>query len=155
RGVSQVLARIERLRAAHEGGGARPNAEDRGLEGEPPARVANDIAELCGESPLRLRRMDRYGALGFAAARLALRDSGLERALRGDASWGIVVGTSLGSWSSNAEYFRRLESGSFSDVGPALFARTVSNSVNGEVSIAEQLGGESETVVSGWAAGVE
>lgn len=124
-------------------------------DGEAPAAVMADLPTACGESPLRFRRMDRYGALGFAAARLALRSAGRGSTCPGDPAWGILFGSSLGSWSSTIEYARGLASHPASDAGPAVFARTVSNAINGEVSIAEQLGGESETLVSGWAAGAE
>jgi beta-ketoacyl synthase-like protein len=114
-----------------------------------------DVAAACGEPPSRFRRMDRYAALGFAATRLALADSGLGASERGDPRWGTLFGSSLACWSSNAEYSRSLGDGPPPEMGPSLFARTVCNTVNGEIAIAEQLGGESETIVSGWAAGAE
>jgi len=114
-----------------------------------------DVAAACGEPPSRFRRMDRYAALGFAATRLALADAGLAATGRGDPSWGTLFGSSLACWSSNAEYFRSLGDGPPPELGPSLFARTVCNTVNGEVAIAEQLGGDSETIVSRWTAGAE
>jgi hypothetical protein len=120
-----------------------------------PGGSAVDVASATGEPAVRFRRMDRYAALGFAAARLALRDAGLPKAEHGDPEWATLFGSSLACWGSNAEYFRCSGSGEPPDIGPALFARTVCNTVNGEVAIAEQLGGESETLVSGWAAGAE
>lgn len=118
-------------------------------------RVPADLPGLCGESPLRFRRMDRYSALGFAAARLALGGSGALPAGRGDPDWGILLGSSLGCWSSNARYFEDLRERPASELSPSLFTRTVSNAVNGEISIAFQIGGVNETFVSGWAAGAE
>lgn len=117
--------------------------------------VPADLATLCGDSPSRFRRMDRYNALAFAAAHLALSTAPARPREKGDPDWGLLLGSSLGCWSSNAQYFRDLEQGPAAELSPALFARTVSNAVNGEISIAHQIGGASQMIVSGWAAGGE
>ena len=114
-----------------------------------------DLAHASGDSPLRLRRMDRYQALGFAAARLALSGCCERPSGKGDPEWGVILGSSLGCWGSNAQYFDDLRRGTRSDLSPALFARTVSNALNGEITIEHQIGGVNETLVSGWAAGGE
>lgn len=114
-----------------------------------------DLAALCGESPLRFRRMDRYSALGFAATRLALAAAPVAPSGPADPDWGLILGSSLACWGSNVEYLDELERLPTIELRPALFARTVSNAVNGEVSIAHRIGGVNETFVSGWAAGAD
>ncbi len=99
--------------------------------------------------------MDRYATLGVGAASLALENAPAEPDDAGDPDWGVVLGSSLGCWASNAEYLSDLEQHDVVDLSPALFARTVSNTVNGEISIAQRIGGVDHTLVSGWAAGAE
>ena len=52
--------------------------------------------------------MDRYSALGCAAAALALEHAPGVRPQPDDASWGVIVGSSLGCWASNGEYLDAL-----------------------------------------------
>jgi 3-oxoacyl-(acyl-carrier-protein) synthase len=117
--------------------------------------VPGDLAALCGEPPLKLRRMDRYGALGFAAAHLAMRGAPRRPVEKGDPDWGVLVGSSQACWCSTAAHFRDLCGRAPIDLRPAVFARSVSNTVNGEVSIAHRIGGISETFISGWESGAE
>lgn len=117
--------------------------------------VDEDLPALCRESPLRFRRMDRYGALGLTAARLALTGGGVTPGARGDPSWGVSCGSSLGCWSSNVSFHRDLIGKPVAQASPAVFSRTVSNAVNGEISIAQGIGGPTETYVSGWTAGTD
>ncbi len=117
--------------------------------------LGEDVAAITGESPLRFRRMDRYESLGFAAVDLALRKANAAPSKRGDAEWGLLLGSSCGCFASNAEFFFDLERRPAPELSPALFSRTVSNAVNGEISIAHQIGGVNQTFVSGWAAGGE
>ena len=112
--------------------------------------VADPVAQLAGS-----RRLDRYAELGCAAAALALERAPGIRPDRGDAAWGVVLGSSLGCWASNAEYLFELERHRPALLSPALFVRTVANSVAGEISIAHGIGGASQMIVSGWTAGAE
>lgn len=105
-----------------------------------------------GAEPLGARRMDRYQRLGFAAVERALEDVPEAAA---DAARGVILGSSLGCWASNAEFFLELGRARLEAQSAALFARTVASSVNGEVSIARRIGGVNETFVSGWTAGAE
>ena len=132
-----------------------------------------DLQERCGESSLRFRRMDRYGALGYTAAYLALeaaaRDGAAPAALAGvappgaprgggveaDAAWGVMLGSSLACWESIARHHHDLRHLSATEHSPAVFVRTVANAVNGDISIGRGLGGPAETYVSGWTAGAE
>jgi hypothetical protein len=117
--------------------------------------VPTDLTAACGEWAAALRRADRYGALGFTAARLSLMDAGVEPPSATEPSWGVATGSALGCWGSNTRHHRALRGTADLEPGPALFVRTVANSVNGDISIAWRLGGPSATFVSGWTAGAE
>ena len=122
------------------------------------ARVPRDLAALSGLSPDAFRRMDRYGALAFAAAQRALAGApeAPRRGPRGpDPDWGIVIGSSLACRASNAQHQRDLRTKPSTDWSPALFVRTVANAAAGGISIGWGLAGPTETLVSGWAAGAE
>ena len=101
------------------------------------------------------RRLDRYAELGCAAAALAIEGAAGIRPRRGDDEWGIVLGSSLGCWASNTEYLFDLERRRPALLSPALFVRTVANSVTGEIAIAHGIGGATQMIVSGWTAGAE
>ena len=101
------------------------------------------------------RRMDRYAALATSAVERLLTRAEIPPPSAVDPSWGIVLGTSLGSWSSNERYLDDLVTRPALELSPVLFARTVSSTINGEISIARRIGGPSLTLVSGWSAGAE
>lgn len=114
-----------------------------------------DLSPAEPQANAHARRMDRYGALGFAAARAALDNAGVAAPADSEAEWGVAVGSSLGCWSSNALFYLDLLKNQVAAVSRALFVRTVSNAVTGDLSIALHLGGPSETFVSGWTAGAD
>jgi beta-ketoacyl synthase-like protein len=142
--------------------GRRPQPQ-RPMETE----IAVDLPALCGETPLRFRRMDRFGVLGHAAAHLAL--SGIPAPSRpvpraadpapsvaeADPGWGVMIGSSLACLASIARHARGLADRPLADLSPSVFVRTVANAVNGDLSIGWGLGGPSETFVTGWTAGAE
>src|SRR5262245_63835422 len=81
--------------------GAGPPLQGAGRSGPTAPRgseVTADPAASCGELAAALRRADRYGALGFAAACLAIRDAGVDAPPATDPSWGVTVGSALGCW---------------------------------------------------------
>ena len=133
---------------------------------DPPAAVVScgliatrasstDAVTILDRSHSGSRRMDRYAALGCAAASAALENAGEVRLEQGDPDWGVVLGSSLGCWASNAEFLVDLDDRPTPELSPGLFVRTVANAVNGEICIAHGIGGINHTVVSGWAAGAE
>ena len=148
-------------------GGGREAGRARAAPGPGPiaTEAQVDLPALCGEPPQRFRRMDRYGALGYAAAHRALagaapsiRPAPLPAAPAGaeaDPDWGVMIGSSLACWGSIAQHDRDLRDRPMADLSPAVFVRTVANAVNGDISIGWRLGGPSETFVSGWTAGAE
>lgn len=154
-----------RLLARRGGTGPGPGRSDPGR----PAgiEVAVDLPALCGETPLRFRRMDRFGMLGHAAAHLALCGIAASSrparravdpapsAAEADPSWGVMIGSSLACGGSIARHARGLLDRPLTDLSPSVFVRTVANAVNGDLSIGWGLGGPSETFVTGWTAGAE
>lgn len=116
---------------------------------------SNDAMTILDRSHSGFRRMDRYAALGCAAASAALDDAGELPRKHGDPDWGVVLGSGLGCWASNAEFLFDLDHRPTPELSPGLFVRTVANAVNGEICIAHGIGGINHTVVSGWAAGAE
>src|SRR6185369_1216286 len=89
----------------------------------------------------RLRRMDRFGRLGFLAAGRALASSGYLRKETADPRTGVVFGTGFGCRDSITQHAVLLEDAAgVEDLRPAVFVQTVHNSVNGELSIEWNLG---------------
>jgi Beta-ketoacyl synthase, N-terminal domain len=127
----------------------------------PAAEVTIDLPALCDEPPLRFRRFDRYGELGYAAARVALRARRAGgRPLPGaaepaDPGIGVFLGSSLACWASNVRHHRESRDPAATQASPATFVRTVANAVNGDLSIALRLGGPGALFASGWTAGAE
>ncbi len=117
--------------------------------------VPADLAVLGGEPVQRLHRPDRYGALGCAAARVALADAGVAPPEQVDPDWGVTIGSGLGCGTSSLRHHLDRCDKPAAELSPALFVRTVSSAVGGDISMAWRLGGTSETLVSGWAAGAE
>ncbi len=108
------------------------------------------------EDANRLRRMDRFGKIGFLAGTRAFAASGAARPFGPGARGGVVVGTRHGCRSAIVEHAARLATAArVEDLAPSVFAATVYNSVNGELAMALGLGGVSETIVSGRTAGLE
>ena len=158
-GVAGLLARRGETRPG-PGRGSEPR---RPIE----TGIAVDLPALCGQTPLRFRRMDRFGVLGHAAAHLAL--AGMPASSRpappaadpsrsgadADPSWGVMIGSRLACVGSIARHARDLADQPLADLSPSVFVRTVANAVNGDISIGWGLGGPSETFVTGWTAGAE
>jgi len=104
----------------------------------------------------RLRRMDRFGRAGFLAGSLALRDAGHVAPADVDARVGVVLGSALGCRDANTRHAHLLASARHvEDLSPSLFTQTVHNSAAGELAIEWRIGGPSEVLVSGRAAGLE
>ncbi len=139
------------------GAGAAPLLDLRA--GAPSRRMLSvDVAGLCGDAPDQLRRADRYGALGYAAASLAIRDAAVatpEAPAAIDPGFGVMIGSSVACWSANRRFHEERRDQPAASLSPALFVRTVANAVNGDITIARRLAGPCETFVSGFTAGAE
>jgi hypothetical protein len=125
------------------------------------AEVTVDLPALCGEPPLRFRRFDRYAALGYAAARVAMRalpsggDWSCEAADPADPGRGVILGSSLACWASNVRHQRSQRDLVTGAPSAATFVRTVANSVNADLSIALRFGGPGALFAGTWTAGAE
>ena len=94
------------------------------------------------ESLPRPRRMDAFAWAGFAAADRALAETGYERRPSADPRTGVVAATALGCRASVAEHQLALSRAArLDDLSPAVFARTVHNTVAGELALEWRLGG--------------
>lgn len=130
-----------------------------------------DPGTLCGDAPQLMRRTDRYGAIGFAAVALAIRDAdgtsraagsevpaagaGSTGAAAPDPGFGVMIGSSVACWSANRRFHEERRDRPAAALSPALFVRTVANAINGDLSIARRFAGPSDTFVSGFTAGAE
>jgi len=101
------------------------------------------------------RRLDRYGRLAIAAAGAAIDAAAVAAPAVIDRSWGVMVGSSLGCLESNRAHDRAGRDMPLAEMSPALFVRTISSSVAGDISMAWRFGGPSATFVSGWTAGAD
>lgn len=101
------------------------------------------------------RRLDRYGNIGCAAALAALADAGATVPEHLDPDWGVMIGSGLACVTSTLRHHLDGREKPAAELSPALFVRTVANAVSGDISMACRLGGATETLVSGWAAGAE
>ena len=124
------------------------------------AEVTMDLPALCGEPPLRFRRFDRYGELGYAAARLAWRagphgGAPADAGQAADPGCGVILGSSLACWASNVRHQRAPRDPAAGAASASTFVRTVANSVCGDLSIALRLGGPGALFAGGWTAGAE
>lgn len=137
------------------GPGADVLASARETDRPPAGEVTVDLASLCGPDCPAYRRADRYGALAIAAAREALAAAGVAPPPAADASWGVMLGSSLGCFASSARFHDELEHRPAMELSPALFARTAPSAAARDISLALHLGGASETFVSGWTAGID
>lgn len=115
-----------------------------------------DTAPEAGVDPGRLRRMDRFGRVGFLAGNEAIRARGASAHGAASARLGTIFGTAYGCRDSITDHADLVVATTRGDeLRPALFAQTVHNSVNGELAIEWGLGGVSEVLVSGRCAGLE
>lgn len=115
-----------------------------------------DLLDLPAPLCNAVRRMDRFARTAFLAGCRAAMSGGLPASTPPDPTAGVLIGTSLGCRDSitvHAALVRQAASGV--DLRPAVFAQTVHNAPCGELAIAWGLGGVSETLVSGGAAGLE
>jgi len=87
------------------------------------SRIAAEIPEFRASDFMeerRLRRLDRFGQLSIAAARLALRDSELDLVREDRDQIGAMMGTALGGVAYAEEQYPRFLAGGPREVDPAL-----------------------------------
>src|SRR5207253_10863466 len=118
--------------------------------------AADDAAVAVLAEPLRTRalRAERVTRMVLVAGSRALELAGLAVETgppRGDV--GVVLGTMLGCFLTNAAYAERLAQAGPPGASPRLFAATVSNAAARELAIACPLGGATATLPAGPASG--
>jgi len=119
--------------------------------------AADDAAVAALGEPLRTRalRAERITRLVLVAGSRALELAGLAVETGPPrADIGVVLGTMLGCFLTNAAYAERLAETGPAGASPRLFAATVSNAAAGELAIACRLGGPTATLSAGRASGL-
>jgi 3-oxoacyl-[acyl-carrier-protein] synthase II len=98
-------------------------------------------AEIKGFEPEKyierktIRRMDRFTQFAFAAADMAIRDSGLDQAKTDPDRVGVIVGTGIGGLSTIEEEHIVLREKGPRRVSPFLIPKLISNMAPGEIAI--------------------
>ncbi len=101
-----------------------------------------------------IRRMDNISRYALLAARLAVRDAGLDLTKVDSERVGVVLGTTFGSLESDLQYHRKLIlEKDLSLAGPIAFQNTSSNIPAAQISILLGIKGANATIASGSAAG--
>ncbi|HLY37216.1 MAG TPA: beta-ketoacyl synthase N-terminal-like domain-containing protein [Candidatus Binatia bacterium] len=127
------------------------------LTGAAWTHAADDAALAPLAEPLRTRalRAERVTRLVLVAGSRALELAGLAvDAGPPRVDVGVVLGTMLGCFLTNAAYAERLAEAGPPGASPRLFAATVSNAAAGELAIACRLGGPTATLSAGRASGL-
>ena len=112
-----------------------------------------DPAQILG--PKGLRTLDRSTKLVCSAAKLAFEDAHFEVCEENSQEVGVVVGTSLGSIHSIAEFDRVSITEGPQYVNPAFFPNTVINSPASQVSIKFGIRGFNSTIATGFCSGLD
>jgi 3-oxoacyl-(acyl-carrier-protein) synthase len=93
--------------------------------------------------PMKLRRMNTLSRLGLSAAKLALRDAGIEAL---DSATGVAMGTSFGPVQTSVDYMQEYVEKGAALAPPQLFAESVANAPGSHIAIELGLRGFNITV---------
>jgi 3-oxoacyl-[acyl-carrier-protein] synthase II len=104
--------------------------------------------------PMKLRRLDRTGVYGVAAARLALDDARLSTSADGTGSFGVVFGTSTAGGESTQAFLDAMFRRGITSAPALLFDSTVGNSAASVAAIEYQLRGPNITMAQKEASGL-
>lgn len=94
-------------------------------------------------SPMKMRRMNMLSRMGLSAAKLALRDAGMERL---DSRAGIAMGTAFGPVQTSVDYMQEYVEKGAALAPPQLFAESVANAPGSHMAIEFDLRGFNVTV---------
>lgn len=122
------------------------------------SKLAGEISdfkpqEILGQKGLRL--LDRTTRLALCASHFALQDAGFEVNTKNTQDVGVVLGSTMGSFSSRSGFYVEAVQGGFRAVNPALFPNTVVNSSASQVSIWFDIKGFNTTVSTGLTSSLE
>lgn len=101
-----------------------------------------------GMDPKEARRNDRYTQFGFAAAKLAMQDSGLDPTTVDRERAGVIIGSGIGGMSTFEAQARILIEKGPRKVSPFFIPAMISNMASGIVAIEFNFAGPCFTVVS-------
>jgi 3-oxoacyl-[acyl-carrier-protein] synthase II len=107
------------------------------------AGLVRDFSPRDFIAPMKLRRMNMLSRLGLAAAKLALRDAGVENL---DPNTGVAVGTAFGPVQTSVEYMQEYAEKGPALAPPQLFAESVANAPGSHIAIEMNLRGFNVTV---------
>ena len=115
----------------------------------PAARAGTvDESAFDGLSPRLLKRMDRFGRLGLAAARAALNDSRLDIEAVDRDRMGVYLGNMYGGWELTDPSLRNLLRFGYQETSPYVASGWFATSPQGQISIHWQLKGFGKTVAA-------
>jgi 3-oxoacyl-(acyl-carrier-protein) synthase len=94
-------------------------------------------------APMKMRRMNMLSRLGLSAAKLALRDAGIDAL---DQSTGVAMGSAFGPVQTSVEYMQEYVEKGAALAPPQLFAESVANAPGSHIAIDLNLRGFNITV---------
>lgn len=125
---------------------------------EHPVKMAGEITDFDPKlymGPKGLRTLDRSIMLVVSAAKLAIQDSGYIITPENTDDTGVVIGTTLGSVKSIAEFDMVTLTEGPRAVNPALFPNTVINAPASQISIWHKIAGFNTTISTGFCAAMD
>src|SRR5688572_19453781 len=93
--------------------------------------------------PMKMRRMNTLSRLGLSAAKLALRDAGIDAL---DPATGVALGTAFGPVQTSVDYMREYVEKGAALAPPGLFAESVANAPGSHIAIEWNLRGFNVTI---------
>lgn len=99
------------------------------------------------------KRMEAFSQYAVAAAKEALADSGIEMSEEDPFRAGVIVGSGIGSLSTEEAEYAKILQGKVNRVNPLMVPRMISNMAAGNISIQLGLRGKCTNVVTACASG--
>ena len=103
-----------------------------------PTRFAGQVAGFRAEewmNPKEVRRVDEFIVYGVAAAKMAMKDAGLEVTEANRERIGVCVGSGIGGIGTIEEQCNLLKSGGVKKVSPFFVPSSIINMISGHISI--------------------
>ncbi len=101
----------------------------------------------------QVNRLDRFSLLGIVAAKEAYNDAGLDKVEIDRNRLGVIIGNGVGGIITIVEETIKLHNGGMNMVSPLLVPKCIPNIVTGNIAIALNANGISNTVITACAAG--
>ena len=103
-----------------------------------PTRFAGQVADFRAEewmNPKEVRRVDEFIVYGVAAAKMAMKDAGLEVTEANRERIGVCVGSGIGGIGTIEEQCQLLNNGGVKKVSPFFVPSSIINMISGHISI--------------------